>query len=161
MADTENDIPLNIWAEAVNSLFSDDLPESLFTLSEAEIAAVSRLHPHRWPSTGRACIKWDLTVQGRAFTFPPPSLRVLQPASHTAFTTDSLVLGRAAFSDFDPLLHPFFRQASDTLWSTLDPRKLACAILHIAKGHLSPPGIYAYTKKAGFTGGTGLTVMKS
>ena len=97
MADTENDIPLNIWAEAVNSLFSDDLPESLFTLSEAEIAAVSRLHPHRWPSTGRACIKWDLTVQGRAFTFPPPSLRVLQPASHTAFTTDSLVLGRAAF----------------------------------------------------------------
>lgn len=44
MADTENDIPLNIWAEAVNSLFSDDLPESLFTLSEAEIAAVSRLH---------------------------------------------------------------------------------------------------------------------
>ncbi|HHG0625760.1 TPA: hypothetical protein ACPUGO_005080 [Klebsiella pneumoniae] len=150
MADTENDIPSNIWAAAVTSLFRDDLTESLFTLSEAEITAVSRLHPDRWPSTGQVGINWDLTVQGRAFTFPPPCLRVLQPASHTAFRTDSLVLGRAAFSDFDPLLHPFFRQASDTLWSTLDPRKLARAILHIAKGGPVSPGHLCVHEEGGF-----------
>jgi hypothetical protein len=47
MSDTENDIPSNIWAEAVNSLFRDDPTESLLTLSEAEIKAVVHLHPDR------------------------------------------------------------------------------------------------------------------
>lgn len=155
MSDTENDIPPNIWAAAVNSLFRDDPTESLFTLSEAEITAVTNLHPDRWPSTGQAGINWDLSVQGRAFTFPSPCLRVLQPASPADLRTDSLVLGKAAFSDFDPLLHPFFRLASDTLWCTLDPRKLARAILHIAKGAPVSPGHLCVHEGGGFHWGDG------
>lgn len=155
MADTEKKIPSNIWAAAVNSLFRDDLTESQYTLSEAEITAVTRLHPDRWSSIGQAGINWDLTVQGRAFTFPSPCLRVLQPASHKAFITDSFLLGRVAFSDFDPLLHPFFRHASDTLWSTLDPRKLARAILHIAKGAHVSPGHLCVHEEGGFYWGDG------
>lgn len=145
----------------MNSLFRNDLRKSLQPLSDAEIKAVANLQPDRWPSTGQAGINWDLSVQGRVFTFPPPYLRVLQPASHTDSRTDSLVLGKAAFSDFDPLLHPFFRLTFDSLWSTLDSRKLARAILHIANGAPVSPAIYVCTKKAGFIGGTGLTVMKS
>jgi hypothetical protein len=155
MSDTENDIPSNIWAAAVNSLFRDDLTESLQPLSDAEIKAVANLHPDRWPSTGQNGINWDLSVQGRVFTFPPPCLQVLQPASHTDSRTDSLVLGKAAFSDFDPLLHPFFRLTSDSLWSTLDSRKLARAILHIANGTPVSPGHLCVHEEGGFHWGDG------
>lgn len=155
MSDTENDIPSNIWAAAVKLLFKDDLTESLHDLSDAEINAVANLHPDKWPSTGQASINWDLSVQGRVFTFPPPCLRVLQPVIHSDFRIDSLVLGKAAFSDFDPLLHPLFRQTSETLWSALNSRKLARAILHIAKGSPVSPGHLCVHDEGGFHWGDG------
>ncbi|HDJ1442214.1 TPA: hypothetical protein PPN70_004678 [Serratia rubidaea] len=155
MSDTENNIPSHIWAAAVNLLSRDELTESLQPFSDSEIKAVENLPPDRWPSIGQTGINWDLSVQGRVFTFPSPCLRVLQPASHTDFRADSLVLGKAAFSDFDPLLHPFFRLTSDSLWNTLDSRKLARAILHIANGAPISPGHLCVHKEGGFHWGDG------
>ncbi|EGT5772304.1 hypothetical protein AGJ47_20875, partial [Cronobacter dublinensis subsp. dublinensis] len=115
------------WAAALNALFTDDQDEIRFLLSDAETETVCFLHPDEWPSTGQSQIHWDLSVQGREHTFSAPDKRILQPIDCEHFRPDVLVLGRALFSDLEPLLHPDFRHSSDTVWN-LDIRKLSRAI---------------------------------
>ncbi|WP_407437640.1 hypothetical protein [Lelliottia sp.] len=150
MTDNQNGAAREKRAIAWSSLFGEGCPRELFCISQDEIDAMEGLSPNKWPTAGQTKINWDLSVQGRLFTFPPPCSRVLHPASHTDFSIDSLALGKVTFTDFDPLLHPFFRLASESLWCTLDSRKLARVILHIAKGAPVSPGHLCVHDEGGF-----------
>ncbi|EKY3225783.1 hypothetical protein RBA45_004057 [Cronobacter dublinensis] len=154
MSDDENALTSAAWAAALNVLFTDDQEEIRFLLSDAETETVCFLHPDEWPSTGQTQINWDLSVQGREHTFSAPDKRILQPTDCEHFRPDVLVLGRALFSDLEPLLHPDFRHSSDTVWN-LDIRKLSRAIIHIAKGWPVSPGHLCIHEAGGFFWGEG------
>ncbi|EOC3062505.1 hypothetical protein ACVS9S_003242 [Cronobacter dublinensis] len=155
MSDNAKNLSSTVWAEALNSLFNDDHEQNRFFLSDAETEAVSFLHPEKWPSTGQTYINWDLSVQGRDYTFSPPDNRILQPTDSEHFRPDAMVLGRALFSDLEPLLHPLFRHTADTVWEVLDTWKLSRAVLHIAKGWPVSPGHLCMHEAGGFFWGEG------
>ncbi|ELY5787850.1 hypothetical protein SNN57_003995 [Cronobacter sakazakii] len=155
MSDNENALTSTAWFAALNALFTDGRDEARFFLSDAETETVSFLHPDEWPSTGQTDINWDLSLQGREYTFSPPDNRILQPTNSEYFRPDSMVLGRALFSDLEPLLHPLFRHTPDTVWEVLDTWKLARAVLHIAKGWPVSPGHLCMHEAGGFFWGEG------
>ncbi|MHC0466958.1 hypothetical protein [Kosakonia cowanii] len=134
MTNDRYDVGLGTWAEALRSLFEDDYPEKLFRISDAEIDGLEGQSPDKWPTAGQTEINWDLSVQGRKYTIDLLHPGVLQPADCAHVDVGSMVLGKASFADFDPLLHPRFRLPDSRLWAELAPQKLGRAILHIAKG---------------------------
>ncbi|EPT7056167.1 hypothetical protein ACVR2G_004119 [Cronobacter sakazakii] len=154
MSDNAKTLSSTVWAAALNSLFNNDHEQNRFFLSDAETETVSFLHPDKWPSTGQTDINWDLYVQGRDYTFSLPDNRILQPTDSEHFRPDAMVLGRALFSDLEPLLHPNFRHSSDTVWN-LDIRKLSRAIIHIAKRWPVSPGHLCIHEAGGFFWGEG------
>lgn len=155
MKDNQNDADRDIWAEALSPLFKGDSQEELFRISSDEIDALEGLSPGRWPSAGLTEINWDLSVPGRRHTIDLPGSWVLQPADCEQIDISSLVLGKASFADFDPLLHPCFRLTDSSLWARLDHRKLGMAIFHIAKGWPVSPVLLSLHEDGGFHFGGG------
>lgn len=155
MTDNRNDAARDKWAEALSSLFEDEYPEKLFRNSADEIDALEGLSPEKWPTAGQTEINWDLSVSGRKHTIGLPDPRVLQPADCEQVDIASMVLGKASFADFDPLLHPYFRLTDSSLWVELTNPKLGMAILHIAKGWPISPVWLCVHEYGGFHFGDG------
>lgn len=109
----------------------------------------------RWPTAGQTEINWDLSVPGRKHTIDLPGTWVLQPADCEQIDLSSLVLGKASFADFEPLINSFFRLTDSSLWTRLEPRKLGMAILHIAKGWPISPVLLSLHEDGGFHFGGG------
>ena len=130
----QNNEARDMWAEALSLMFKGDPQEELFRISDDEIDALEGLCPDRWPTAGQTEINWDLSVPGRKHTIDLPGTWVLQPADCEQIDLSSLVLGKASFADFDPLINSFFRLTDSSLWVELTNPKLGKAILHIAKG---------------------------
>lgn len=155
MSDNRNDAARDLWAMASGSLSGEKCPEELFHISRDEIDAMVGLFPDKWPTTGKTEINWDLSVQGRKHTVALPDPRVLQPADCAHVDVGSMVLGKASFADFDPLLHPRFRLPDSMLWTELEPLNLGRAILHIAKGWPVSPVWLCMHEDGGFHFGGG------
>ena len=130
----QNNEARDMWAEALSLMFKGDHQEELFRISDDEIDALEGLSPDRWPTAGQTEINWDLSVPGRRHTIDLPGTWVLQPADCEQIDLSSLVLGKASFADFDPLINSFFRLTDSSFWVELTNPKLGKAILHIAKG---------------------------
>ncbi|MCU6194884.1 hypothetical protein KWH71_21620 [Enterobacter sichuanensis] len=155
MTDDQNNDARDMWAEALSSLFRADPQEKLFRISDDEIDALEGVSPDRWPTAGQTDINWDLSVPGRRHTIHLPDPRVLQPADCEQIDLSSLVLGKASFADFDPLLHSCFRLTDSSLWVELTNPKLGKAILHIAKGCPVSPVLLSLHEDGGFHFGDG------
>ncbi|HFS8383588.1 MULTISPECIES: hypothetical protein [Klebsiella pneumoniae complex] len=155
MTDNRNDAARDMWAEALSSLFKGDSPEELFLISADEIDALEGLPPDKWPTIGQTEINWDLSVPGRKWTIAPSAPWLLQPADSEQVDIASMVLGKASFADFDPLINSFFRLTDSSLWTRLEPRKLGMAILHIAKGWPISPVLLSLHEDGGFHFGGG------
>lgn len=109
MKDNQNEVARDMWVEALSSLFKGDSKEELYRISDDEIDALEGLCPDRWPTAGQTEINWDLSVPGRKHTIDLPGTWVLQPADCEQIDLSSLVLGKASFADFEPLINSFFR----------------------------------------------------
>ncbi|MDE4631060.1 MULTISPECIES: hypothetical protein [Klebsiella pneumoniae complex] len=155
MTDDQNNDARDMWAEALSSLFRADPRDEWFRISDDEIDALEGLSPDRWPTAGQTDINWDLSVPGRRHTIDLPDPRVLQPADGEQIDLSSLVLGKASFADFDPLLHSCFRLTDSGLWVELTNPKLGKAILHIAKGWPVSPVLLSVHEDGGFHFGDG------
>lgn len=155
MTDNRNDATHGTWANALSSLFEDEYPEKLFRIPDDEIDALEGQPPDKWPMAGQTEINWDLSVPGRKSTVDLTDPRVLEPAESVYFDVRSMVLGKAYFADFDPLIHPRFRLTDSRLWAELDPPKLGRAILHIAKGWPISPVWLCMHEYGGFHFGGG------
>ncbi|MEL1723062.1 MULTISPECIES: hypothetical protein [Klebsiella] len=155
MTDDQNNDARDMWAEALSSLFRADPRDEWFRISDDEIDALERLSPNRWPTAGQTDINWDLSVPGRRHTIDLSDPRVLQPADCEQIDLSSLVLGKASFADFDPLLHSCFRLTDSGLWVELTNPKLGKAILHIAKGWPVSPVLLSVHEDGGFHFGDG------
>ncbi|EPY6959209.1 hypothetical protein ACXEH3_004780 [Klebsiella variicola] len=155
MTDDQNNDARDMWAEALSLLFKGDPREALFRISDDEIVALEGLSPDSWPTAGQTEINWDLSVPGRRHTIDLPGPRVLQPADGEQIDLSSLMLGKASFADFDPLLHPCFRLTDSSLWVELTNPKLGKAILHIAKGWPVSPILLSVHEYGGFHFGDG------
>lgn len=155
MTDDQNNDARDMWAEALSSLFRADPRDEWFRISDDEFDALEGLSPDRWPTAGQTDINWDLSVPGRRHTIDLPDPRVLQPADGEQIDLSSLVLGKASFADFDPLLHSCFRLTDSGLWVELTNPKLGKAILHIAKGWPVSPVLLSVHEDGGFHFGDG------
>ncbi|GKO05678.1 hypothetical protein U4T44_00570 [Klebsiella pneumoniae] len=155
MTDDQNNDARDMWAEALSSLFRAAPRDELFRISDDEIDALEGLSPDRWPTAGQTDINWDLSVPGHRHTIDLPDPRVLQPADCEQIDLSSLVLGKASFADFDPLLHSCFRLTDSGLWVELTNPKLGKAILHIAKGWPVSPVLLSVHEDGGFHFGDG------
>ncbi|EOU1315939.1 hypothetical protein ACNSVY_004151 [Klebsiella quasipneumoniae] len=155
MTDDQNNDARDMWAKALSLLFKGDLQEALFRISDDEIYALEGLCPDSWPTAGQTEINWDLSVPGRRHAIDLPGPRALQPADGEQIDLSSLVLGKASFADFDPLLHPCFRLTDSSLWVELTNPKLGKAILHIAKGWPVSPVLLSVHEYGGFHFGEG------
>lgn len=155
MTDNRNDAACGMLAEALSSFFQDEYPEKWFRISDDEIDALEGLSPDKWPTAGLTEINWDLSVPARRHTIDLPDPRGLQPADCEQIDISSLVLGKASFADFDPLLHPYFRLTDSSLWVELINPKLGKAILHIAKGWPISPVLLSVHEYGGFHFGGG------
>ena len=151
----QNNEARDMWAEALSLMFKGDPQEELFRISDDEIDALEGLCPDSWPTAGQTEINWDLSVQGRKHTIDLPDLRVLLPADCVQVDIACMVLGKASFADFDPLLHPYFRLTDSSLWGELTNPKLGRAILHIAKGWPISPVLLCVHEYGGFHFGDG------
>lgn len=151
----QNNEARDMWAEALSLMFKGDPQEELFRISDDEIDALEGLCPDSWPTAGQTEINWDLSVPGRRHTVDLPSPGVLQPADCEQIDLSSLVLGKASFADFDPLLHPCFRLTDSSLWGELTNPKLGKAIFHIAKGWPISPVLLSVHEYGGFHFGGG------
>ncbi|HBS5981829.1 TPA: hypothetical protein MAL29_005362, partial [Klebsiella variicola] len=120
MKDDQNDAARDMWAEALSSFFKGDSPEELFRISTDEIDDMEGLPPDKWPTTGQTEINWDLSVPGRKWTIAPSAPWLLQPADREQVDIASMVLGKASFADFDPLINSFFRLTDSSLWTRLE-----------------------------------------
>ncbi|UXY13540.1 hypothetical protein N7922_25225 (plasmid) [Kosakonia sp. ML.JS2a] len=156
MTNNRNDAAHEMWAIAWRSLYGEKHPEELFRISRDEIDAMEGLSPDKWPTAGMTEINWDLSVQGRKYTVDLPAPGVLQPADCAHVDVGSMVLGKASFSEFDPLLHPRFRLTDSMLWTELAPPNLGRAILHIAKGWPISPVWLCLHEEDGFHFGGGI-----
>jgi len=155
MSDNRNDAVRNMWALAGSSLTGEKCQEELFRISRDDIDAMEGLSPDKWPTTGKTEINWDLSVQGRKYTVDLPDPGVLQPADCAHVDVGSMVLGKASFADFDPLLHNRFRLTDSMLWTELEPLNLGRVILHIAKGWPISPVWLCIHEYGGFHFGGG------
>lgn len=155
MKDNQNEVARDMWVKALSSLFKGDSKEELYRISDDEIDALEGLCPDRWPTAGQTEINWDLSVPGRKHTIDLPGTWVLQPADCEQIDLSSLVLGKASFADFEPLINSFFRLTDSSLWTRLEPRKLGMAILHIAKGWPISPVLLSLHEDGGFHFGGG------
>ena len=79
----------------------------------------------------------------------------MQPADCEQIDLSSLVLGKASFADFDPLINSFFRLTDSSLWVEITNPKLGKAILHIAKGWPVSPVLLSVHEDGGFHFGDG------
>ncbi|EPM7413982.1 hypothetical protein ABLU56_02810 [Klebsiella sp. GN_Kp186] len=151
----QNNEARDMWAEALSLMLKGDPQEELFRISDDEIDALEGLSPDRWPTAGQTDINWDLSVPGRRHSIYLPGPRVLQPADCEQIDLSSLVLGKASFADFDPLINSFFRLTDSSLWVELTNPKLGKAILHIAKGWPVSPVLLSVHEDGGFHFGDG------
>ncbi|MGK6708125.1 hypothetical protein ACKU3K_028115 [Klebsiella pneumoniae] len=154
MKDNQNEVARDMWVEALSSLFKGDSKEELYRISDDEIDALEGVvsRRQRWLTAGLEDpeINWDLSVPGRKHTIDLPGTWVLQPADCEQIDLSSLVLGKASFADFEPLINSFFRLTDSSLWTRLEPRKLGMAILHIAKGWPISPVLLSLHEDGGF-----------
>ncbi|HDY8629496.1 hypothetical protein [Klebsiella pneumoniae] len=155
MKDDLNDVACDMWANALSSFFKSDFQDEMFPISADDIDALEWVPPDRWPTAGLTEINWDLSVPGRRHSIGRLDPRILQPADCEQIDLSSLVLGKACFADFDPLLHPRFRLTDSSLWGELTNPKLGKAILHIAKGWPVSPVLICVHEYGGFHFGDG------
>ncbi|VTN32382.1 Uncharacterised protein [Klebsiella pneumoniae] len=160
MTDDQNNDARDMWAEALSSLFRAAPRDELFRISDDEIDALEGLSPDRWPTAGQTDINWDLSVPGHRHTIDLPDPRVLQPADCEQIDLSSLVLGKASFADFDPLLHSCFRLTDSGLWVELTNPKLERPYCILQKDGLFHLSCYLCTKMVDFISGTGPIVMR-